>query len=949
MSILLQTLSTVFSATQRAKRRAFKQLQTGQFVSAVITCDKILRTDPKDTLALRVLADVADAVTAAVERFKREPGVNSERVLRKIRLDYVGLLQASGSSLPMVGSPMAQAYAALMASGLRDLERDGQEAAAFGKLRDQLVAADCVVDAPILLAAMLLCFSFELPLPKSLGVIAENVREGYCHFLLDSPLVLRHPGEAERCGVFLAEVMALFHQEIIVEHAIVRTTEAHRLADIVTNRAKFLQVYFTAQNFRPMMHQRGDLIAAALISAGATVLKAYPPRQAPDKKISLGVITTLFGAHTDAHFTASHIDHLDRTQFHVILYVIKATGHALERHCISRADQFVVLPAGGVQEQSERIRADDLDILMFGVNQTVTSNIPALLGGMRLARTQIATVSSPVTTGLRHIDIMLSAVDNEAPNGAEQHYTEQLWLMPGSVNVYAYQYDTEPATVKFDRSNLNISDDTTVFFSGANFFKIIPELSLTWARILAGVPHSVLVLMPFNPNWADSYRASPFIHRIKAQFAALGVSADRLRMIDPVPARADVFRVVATADIYLDAYPFAGACSMLDPIIMGVPAVVRSGTVGRSLHGATLMRMAGVDEVICTSEEAYISTAIDLAANPARRARIRVALNAVNDRQPPPYFDTRTFSSKVGNALTAIHAQYLAPYRALRADNSQEQRRKLQALADAVLKQSLELSALIDIGMVQSIVKPYFEHKKSARQHHMIDVGACQGVMAEPLLANGWTADLFEPDPRARSALERTIGKYGSRCRIFGMAVSDGAETEVAFHQAQTGLSGLGESPFGATEAVLTVPCTRLDNFYVKHNVKYVDFLKIDAEGFDFDVLASHDFNLMQPPIVMVEYGTHFETESLPVINQEIARMAAAGYGSVLFNYFDDGNFSQGKFIYRLTHILIDQPLPDLGRVAFGNILFYRSDDVDFLLTLYALLDICRPRADTVN
>ena len=135
MSILLQTLSTVFSATQRAKRRAFKQLQAGQFVSAVITCDKILRTDPKDTLALRVLADVADAVSAAVERYKREPDAHSEKALRKIRLDYAGLLQASGSALPVAGSPMVKAYHALMGSGLRDLERDAQETAAFVTLR----------------------------------------------------------------------------------------------------------------------------------------------------------------------------------------------------------------------------------------------------------------------------------------------------------------------------------------------------------------------------------------------------------------------------------------------------------------------------------------------------------------------------------------------------------------------------------------------------------------------------------------------------------------------------------------------------------------------------------------------------------------------------------------------------------------------------------------------
>ena len=132
-------------------------------------------------------------------------------------------------------------------------------------------------------------------------------------------------------------------------------------------------------------------------------------------------------------------------------------------------------PREGLKEQSERIRQDDLDVLMVGVNQTITATAAALLGCLRLARTQVATVSSPVTTGLHHMDVMLSAVDNEVHPGAQMHYSEQLWLMNGSVNVYAYQYDNEPATVKFDRSHLQVSAETIVFFSGANFFKIIPE------------------------------------------------------------------------------------------------------------------------------------------------------------------------------------------------------------------------------------------------------------------------------------------------------------------------------------------------------------------------------------------------------------------------------------------------------------------------------------------
>ena len=949
MSILLQTISAVFGRVQRARSRAFKQLQRGKLAAAVLTCDTVLRRAPDDQVAQQILKDVAGRVTVAVQNFRNASDASAEAVLREIRFDFATMLQALPAKfvLEIEGTQIAQALDLLTDSGLRDLPRSSQEKKLFDSLHRRLAADNFPVEVPTLRAAMLLGFSFELPLPTSLELIPAAFRERYCQFLFETPQVLRQLGDADRCAEFVANLIDLFHKESLAGQITLRTTMAKRFAEIAATRANYLQPYFTNRNLRPMMAQRGDLMAVALISAGAVVLHALPPRRYQLEKIRLGIFTPSFGPFTDSHFTASHLDHLERDRFDITLYVFKATGDALERHCLSRADRLVVLPREGLKEQSERIREDDLDILMVGVNQTITATAAALLGCLRLARTQVATVSSPVTTGLHHMDVMLSAVDNEVHPGAQKHYSEQLWLMNGSVNVYAYQYDTEPATVKFDRSHLQVSAETTVFFSGANFFKIIPELSLAWANILARVPDSVLVLMPFNPNWTDSYRAAPFINRIKEQFRDCGVAPERLRLIDPVPARADVHRVIAACDIYLDAYPFAGACSMLDPIIVSVPPVVRSGTVGRSLHGAAIMRMTGIDDVICTSEESYISTAVDLATNPARRVRMIAALKAVNARQPPPYFDTFNFSSNVSRALMDIHRDYLAPYEQLGSSTAHERRNTIQELANAVVARSTELASLSDIDMIQVLIRPYFSQTTVERRRHMVDVGACYGALAVPLLEAGWTADLFEPDPRTRETLTQQVGRFGTRCRVFNMAVTNSDSREIAFHQTRAGLSGLGASPFGATESVLKVPATTLAGFYAEHGVKHVDFLKIDAEGFDFDVLASHDFKVMRPAVVMVEYGTHFENQPLHVINQSISRMTVEGYGSVVFNYFDDGNFSQGNFVYQLTHVLLDRPLPDVGRVAFGNILFYQADDMHFLLSLYALLDVCRPRAST--
>jgi hypothetical protein len=73
--------------------------------------------------------------------------------------------------------------------------------------------------------------------------------------------------------------------------------------------------------------------------------------------------------------------------------------------------------------------------------------------------------------------------------------------------------------------------------------------------------------------------------------------------------------------------------------------------------------------------------------------------------------------------------------------------------------------------------------------------------------------------------------------------------------------------------------------------------------------------------------------------------MRAAGYGAIIFNCTDDGNFQKGRWGHRLIDVFVDRDIPSDRTTAFGNILFYRIDDRDFLLTLYSLFESCvQPR-----
>jgi FkbM family methyltransferase len=936
-----------------AIQQATEHYQAGRLSQAEALCQKLLLVVPNHAEALHLHAQICrqldDKVRNAVKNFQITPSPATLDTLRALRRETLSILQqqSNDSLTALWASPFRDTHKLLMNSGLRNHLRTADEDTILEELRVDLAARQGDPAKPArLLTVMLLCHSCELPPPENLLTIPEWLREVYVDFLLEMPALHNRVGDADIYIDYLFRLVEVFHKAGISRHGIVDDPVVRELTYLFTIKANFLQTYFNTRNLRNLYAQRGDLISAALITAGNKTLTVLPPRIHPQGKIRLGIYAEHFHPKTETYFTLSHFEHLDRARFDITLYTERSTGHPLEQHCIAHADRFVVLPQTDIAGKVDRIRADDLDMLLISTNMTTVASTAAQLGTHRIARIQVASVSSPVTTGCRHVDVMLSAEWNEPEKDAADHYTEHLYLMPGSVNYYAYQYDKDPATVNVSRAKLGITDEQIAFFSGANFFKILPELSQAWVKIMASVPNSVLILMPFNPYWGQ-YQAMPFVERIKRQMSESGVDVSRLRVINSVPTRADVHKLLALTDIYLDAYPFAGACSMLDPIIVGIPAVARRGPVGRSNHAASLLRMIGLDELVADSEQQFIAAAVSMAKDRPQRQRIRERLLALKNAPIPPYFDIQVFSTRVGTALQDLYERYTALYRGLVNMSDTALRQQLQDLANSVVGTNFELNTLTDMGIIHALIEPFFRHHHGGHHHHMVDVGACYGHMAAPFLAAGWSADLFEPDPGARQMLEKNLSSFGQRCRVFAAAISNAATDKVVFHKSIShGLSGLGDSPFGSTESVIEVQNMRLADFYRLQGVKTVDFLKIDAEGYDFDALESHDFTVMQPRLILIEYGTHFPRQTLASINQVIARMADAGYGAITFNYTDDGNFKKGKWIYRLVDIFVDCSIPQERSGAFGNIVFYRAEDKDFLLTLYALLDSCRPRSE---
>ena len=548
------------------------------------------------------------------------------------------------------GGQLGNAWRLLRSSNVRSVELIEADKDLLAGVVKSLQAAEASRPAiGPLLAAMLYLEPHELPQIVGLEAIPPWLLDEYAKFMMTPPELFRYPGEAEAYGRHMGRWLDYLHRGIFGNP---RSEFWSRIGNYVLQSLNLISIYFNQLNLREVYRQRAQIFESVLRSSGHLIDYVFPPRP-PRPKLRLGILAAHYAPQTETFATLPVYEHLDRRVFEIVLLTTQVTNAPLERYCISRADHFVPLPEG-LPNQVQTIRNADLDFLLVATNVTAVTNAITVLAMHRLARVQIALVPSCTTSGMAHMDYYLSGRLSEPAERAQDHYTERLLVVDGPAHCYDFATESSPApTQALTRESLGIPSDAIVFISGANFYKIIPEVQDVWIKILAATPGSRLVLYPFNPNWSSNYPVERFLERFRAAAAAHGISDDRLIVFAPAPNRADVLTRLRLADIYLDSFPFSGATSLLDPLEVGLPTVVMDGTPFRALVGPALLRTIQLEELVAPAPHAYVDLASRLAADPELRRNLRgqilEAMQAV-----PAFLDSKRYSDQVSRILATV-------------------------------------------------------------------------------------------------------------------------------------------------------------------------------------------------------------------------------------------------------------------------------------------------------
>ena len=353
-------------------------------------------------------------------------------------------------------------------------------------------------------------------------------------------------------------------------------------------------------------------------------------------RLRIGYLSSDFHDHATAYLIAELIERHDRDRFEIHAYSYGADpGGDMRARLVSAFDRYTDIDALSHRAAAARIRADDIDILVDLKGHTHRAR-PKILA-FRPAPVQVNYLGFPGTMGAPFIDYIV-ADDFIVPRDRQMLFAEKLAYLPDCYQPNDTRGDIAAAP---SRAACGLPAQGFVFCAFNNSFKITPTFFAIWMRLLQQVPGSVLWLLESNA----------LVRRnLTAAAVAAGIDPDRLVFAPMLPHGQHLARH-RHADLFLDTLPCNAHTTASDALWSGLPVLTCVGETFAGRVAGSIVRAAGLSELVATSPHDYEALALALARDPARLADIRSRLDA--SRASLPLFDV----AKRTRDLEALYAR----------------------------------------------------------------------------------------------------------------------------------------------------------------------------------------------------------------------------------------------------------------------------------------------------
>ena len=176
-----------------------------------------------------------------------------------------------------------------------------------------------------------------------------------------------------------------------------------------------------------------------------------------------------------------------------------------------------------------------------------------------------------------------------------------------------------------------------------------------------------------------------------------------------------------------------------------------------------------------------------------------------------------------------------------------------------------------------------------------LDVGAAEGIWSLSVACQGGIVYAFEPNEKRYAELERNIELNPSfNIKPVKIAVSESDGTVRYYEGGNSCLVKLRE------ETGMEIECKKIDTLVKDYNINQVNYIKIDVEGFERNVLTGAEYTINRyHPVVIVEVHScwldSMNDNKPAAVNDIVDAMRGLGYDFTLLKLLENDKHKGGS------------------------------------------------------